>query len=116
VRALGFGHLLSSVRCSADNALRLMNDGDEARATFRALIDDCIGRDGAQHVLLAGGGFIGAGGEFRNHPGWGGIVDCGEATAELVARIVDQHLDFTNMDALVAALRDPGTSGAAQRP
>lgn len=105
VHALGFADLLSSVRASPGNALQIMRPGSDARRAFDALLDACVAEDGAAGVLLAGGGFIGAGPVFRMQRSTDGLFDCGELAAEVAGRIVAGRLDCTSPAALIDGLR-----------
>jgi len=87
VEALGFGHLLASVRTLPGNAIELLHEGAQDQGLLDKTIDDCLARDGANCVLLAGGGFIGAAAGLRDG-GRLGVVDCGECTADWVERLL----------------------------
>lgn len=87
VEALGFGHLLASVRTLPGNAVELLRDGAQGRVLLDRAIDDCIAIDGAHCVLLAGGGFIGTAAGLRDS-GKRGVVDCGECTVDWIEELL----------------------------
>lgn len=90
VRAMGFAHLVRSVRVSELNAREVLAGGDAGMRAFRALLQATAREDGVDTILLGGAGFVGQTAAFSEGLPCQ-LLDCGEvcvAAIEALLKVV----------------------------
>jgi Asp/Glu/hydantoin racemase len=86
-QAMGFAHLVRSVRVSERNAQEVLAGGDAGLQAFRALLQATAREDGVDTILLGGAGFVGQTAAFS-----AGLpcqlLDCGEVCVAAIEALL----------------------------
>ena len=105
VQAMGFAHLVRSVRVSELNAQQILAGGDVGMKAFRALLQTTARDDGVDTILLGGAGFVGHAAAFSvDLPCQ--LLDCGEvcvAAIEALLKVIKKGPNMLAQDESVRA-------------